>query len=470
MEKIKLLLVGVLAISILSCTEEIITPIVESSLPVKLYPYETIYDEVTFKARKEALVNNIPNSAIAVVFTNDIYLRNGDVDYGFRPASNFFYLTGFDEPNAIAIIRKPVFGGSNEAELIMFVEERNSILTQWLGPVYGPEGAMKYFYADTAYGIGEFRSVMSSIFNAQLYQSVYANLECNPSLVDSFYNCGATIPIVYDINELVNKQRVIKSSIELNLIQKAVDVSVQGFSQAIKNIEPGMYEYEVEAIFDFILRLNGCSRTAFPTIVASGPNINILHYTANQREMKNGDLVMIDYGAEYGYYASDVTRTLPVNGKFTPQHATIYGIVLETLRAVINDAAPGVSYYDLYFLNRDIILDRLLEKGIISGNKVQIISSGVYRQYIPAGLAHPVGLDVHDPFPKETSGDKLLKENMVLAFEPHIYLYEGDQTVNPDYWNVSARIEDVVLITNAGTRVLSSTLPVAIADIEAMMR
>ena len=276
MEKIKLLLVGLLAISILSCTEEIITPIVESSLPVKLYPYETIYDEVTFKARREALVNNIPNSAIAVVFTNDIYLRNGDVDYGFRPASNFFYLTGFDEPNAIAIIRKPVFGGSNESELIMFVEERNSILTQWLGPVYGPEGAMEYFYADTAYGIGEFKSVMSSIFNAQLYQSVYANLECNPSLVDSFYNCGATIPIVYDINELVDKQRVIKSSIELNLIQKAVDVSVQGFSQAIKNIEPGMYEYEVEAIFDFILRLNGCSRTSFPTIVASGPNINIL--------------------------------------------------------------------------------------------------------------------------------------------------------------------------------------------------
>jgi Xaa-Pro aminopeptidase len=470
MEKIKLLLVSILTLSILSCTEEIITPVVESSLPVKLYPYENIYDEVTFKARREVLVNSIPNKAIALVFTNDIYLRNGDVDYDFRPASNFFYLSGFDEPNAIAIIRKPVFGGSDQSELIMFVEERRGHLTQWLGPVYGPEGAMEYFYADTAYSIGEFKSVIKSIFDAQLYKSVYTDLDCNPSLVDSFYNCGVTIPTVYDINEIVDKQRVIKSSIELDLIQKAVDVSVQGFSQAMRNIGPGMYEYEVEAIFDFILRLNGCSRTSFPTMIASGPNINILHYTGNQREMKSGDLVIIDYGAEYGYYAADVTRTLPVNGKFTPQQATIYSIVLESLRAVINDAAPGVSYYDLYYLNRDIILDRLLEIGIISGNKSQIISSGVYRQYIPAGLAHPVGLDVHDPFPKETNGDKLLKENMVLAFEPHIYLYEGDQTVNPDYWNVSARIEDVVLITNNGAHILSSTLLIEIADIEAMMR
>jgi len=179
--------------------------------------------------------------------------------------------------------------------------------------------------------------------------------------------------------------------------------------------------------------------------------------------------VMIDYGAEYGYYAADVTRTLPVNGKFTTEQSTIYNIVLETLNAVIDGAAAGVSYYDLYYLNLDIILDRLLENGIITGNKSEIISSGRFRQYIPAGLGHPVGLDAHDPFPTETSGDKILKENMVMAFEPHIYLNEGDQTVNPDYWNVSARIEEVVLITNTGSQILSSSLPVEIGEIEAIM-
>ena len=474
MRKVRLLLLGLLIYSILSCTENILTP-VESELPVKLYPYESIYDAATFEERRETLVNSIPNSAFALVSTNDIYLRNGDIDFEFRPASNFFYLTGFDEPNAIAIIRKKVYGGIDQSgfsqsELILFVEERIGVLAQWLGPVYGPEGAMEFFNADTAYGISEFKSVISSILDAQLYESIYANLEVNESLGDSFFTCGSTIPLVLDVNELVDKQRVIKSTIGINSIQKAVDVSVQGFSEAMRNIEPGIYEYEVEAIFDYILRLNGCSRTAFPTIIASGPNINILHYTANNRKMLSGDLVMIDYGAEYGYYAADVTRTLPVNGEFTAEQANIYNIVLEVLQTTINEAAPGVSYYDLYNFNRDIILDRLLEKGIITGNKSEIISSGRFRQYIPAGLAHPVGLDTHDPFPIETNGNKILKENMVMAFEPHIYLYEGDQTVNPDYWNVCARIEEVVLITNTGSQILSSSLPIEIGEIEAIMK
>ena len=465
MKKIKLLLLTILIISFSNCTDTIIES-VEGPLPVKLYPYETTYDKETFKERREVLANTIPNNSFALVFTNDIYLRNGDINYDFRPASNFFYLTGFDEPSAIAIIRKI----ASETELIMFVEERNSLLTQWLGPVYGPEGAMEYFYADTAYGITEFQSVVRDIINNGSYQSIYCNPEVNQTLAQSFYSCGATIPPEIDINELVDKQRVIKSPIEIDLIQRAVDVSVQGFLQAMKFIEPGMYEYEVEAIFDYILAINGCSRNAFPSIIASGPNINILHYSANNRQMQNGELVMIDYGAEYGYYAADVTRTLPVNGNYTTQQATIYNIVYEVHQTVLNDMAAGVSYYELYYQNVDIIITRLLEKGIISGDKNQIISSNAYRQYIPGGLGHPVGLDAHDPFPRDPGGDKILKENMVMAIEPHIYLFEGDQTVNSDYWNVSARIEDVVLITSTGIQILSSSLPNEIGGIEAMMK
>ena len=465
MKKIKLLLLTILIISFSNCTDTIIES-VEGPLPVKLYPYETTYDKETFKERREVLANTIPNNSFALVFTNDIYLRNGDINYDFRPASNFFYLTGFDEPSAIAIIRKI----ASETELIMFVEERNSLLTQWLGPVYGPEGAMEYFYADTAYGITEFQSVVRDIINNGSYQSIYCNPEVNQTLAQSFYSCGATIPPEIDINELVDKQRVIKSPIEIDLIQRAVDVSVQGFLQAMKFIEPGMYEYEVEAIFDYILAINGCSRNAFPSIIASGPNINILHYSANNRQMQNGELVMIDYGAEYGYYAADVTRTLPVNGNYTTQQATIYNIVYEVHQTVLNDMAAGVSYYELYYQNVDIIITRLLEKGIISGDKNQIISSNAYRQYIPGGLGHPVGLDAHDPFLRDPGGDKILKENMVMAIEPHIYLFEGDQTVNSDYWNVSARIEDVVLITSTGIQILSSSLPNEIGGIEAMMK
>jgi Xaa-Pro aminopeptidase len=469
MEKTKLLVLGVLILSIIGCSDDIIAP-PEIEYPEKLYPYETYYDAATFKKRRDDLVNNIPKDAIAVIATNDVYLRNGDVNYEFRPASNFFYLTGFDEPNAVAVIRKKD-PDLYPAELILFVEkEREGGILHWLGPVYGPEGAVEYFGADEAYEFEKFGSFLSSYLNTGLYKSIYANLETNPSVADSFHNAAGDPPSIYNVNELVNELRVIKSPIEISLIQKAVDVSVQAFFEGMKTIEPAMYEYEVDALFDYVLRINGCSRTAFPTIVASGPNLNTLHYQANRRQMQNGDLVMIDYGAEYGYYAGDVTRTIPVNGKFSEKQKTIYEIVLEAHQAAINAAAPGVSYYDLYFRNRDMILDRLLEKGIVTGNKSDIISSGAYRQYIPAGLAHCVGLDVHDPFPRNEAGDRILEENMVLAFEPHIYLYEGDQTVDPAYWNIAARIEDDILITGNGSEILSKDLPMEVAEIEALMK
>jgi Xaa-Pro aminopeptidase len=186
--------------------------------------------------------------------------------------------------------------------------------------------------------------------------------------------------------------------------------------------------------------------------------------------MNAGDLVMVDFGAEYGYYCADITRTLPVNGEFSPEQSTIYEIVLEAHLAAINSAAPGVNYNDLRSLARDIVLDRLLEKGIITGVKSQIISSNTFYRYIPAGLTHPVGLDVHDPFPRNLEGNRILRENMVMTFEPHIYLYEGDPTVDPDYWNISARIEDVVLITSNGSEILSSDLPMQIDEIEEIMK
>jgi Xaa-Pro aminopeptidase len=248
-----------------------------------------------------------------------------------------------------------------------------------------------------------------------------------------------------------------------------VDVSVQAFYEGMKMIAPGVYEYEIEARFDYILRLNGCPRAAFPIIVASGPNINTLHYQVNSRKMESGDLVMIDFGAEYSNYAADITRTLPVNGAYTQKQKIVYDIVLAAHEEVLRLAAPGVSYYYLYELSRDIMLDGLLEHGIIAGNKSEIISTYRYRLYIPAGLGHCVGLDVHDPFPREPSGDRILKENMVLAIEPHIYLSYGDETVNANYWNVSARIEDMILITANGNRILSDMLPRQTAQLENWM-
>lgn len=210
---------------------------------------------------------------------------------------------------------------------------------------------------------------------------------------------------------------------------------------------------------EFVLALNGCPGPSFPTIVASGPNITTIHYDANTRQMGNGDLVMIDFGAEYGYYAADLTRTLPVSGTFTAAQAAIYDIVKTAHDSVIAAAVPGVNFNALTSLNIDLLIEGLLQAGVITGSKASIISSGQYRLYIPAGLGHQIGLDVHDPWPLDGSGNRILRENMVLAIEPHLYLNASDSTVSPAYRGVCARIEDDILITSTGCEVLSATLP-----------
>jgi Xaa-Pro aminopeptidase len=260
--------------------------------------------------------------------------------------------------------------------------------------------------------------------------------------------------------------RLVKVPLEIGLIRRAVDVSAQAFARGIGSIRPDLYEYEVQAALEYVVRLNGCPRTSFPTIVASGPNITTIHYQQNSRKMLDGDLVMIDFGAEYGYYAADLTRTLPVGGRFTSEQGIIYDIVKASHDAVIAAAAPGVSFTTLSALNIDLLVGGLLQNGVITGTKSDIISSGQYRLYIPAGMGHQIGLDAHDPWP---AGDRTLRENMVLAIEPHIYLNSEDSTVAPPFRGICARIEDDILVTRAGCEVLSAALPGTRAGVESLI-
>jgi len=464
----RLLTCAPLLILLVSCKETVSGP-GDAVFPAKLYPYEVTYDAAAFKQRRDDLAQQLPAGSLVLLTTNDVYLRNGDVNYDFRPASAFYYLTGFEEPNACAVIRKksdaPV-----SSELIMFVEERSGTNVQWLGPVYGPEGARHFFGADSAYGIGAFSNILRAYLDPEIVKNVYANLDDNEETKRIFTDAGGYSFPVANVSTFINGMRLIKKPLELKHLQRAIDVSVQAFQQGIRAIKPLMYEYEVESVFDLVLRVNGCPRTSFPTIVASGPNITTIHYTLNSRRMVSGDLVMIDFGAEYGYYAADLTRTVPVNGLYNPQQAAIYDIVNKSLDAVIAAAAPGVSYATLSSLNNEILIDGLLQKGVITGTKSAIIASGQYRLYIPAGLAHPIGLDVHDPWPNDANNQRILQENLVLAIEPHLYLGAGDLTVAPAYRGVCVRIEDDVLITNAGCEILSVSLPRTRMKIEEMMK
>jgi Xaa-Pro aminopeptidase len=457
-----------LSVLLLGCHDSGTAP-VEEAFPSKLYPYEVTYDAVSFKQRRDELLQRMAAGSIAVVTTNSTYLRNGDVNYDFRPASVFYYLTGFEEPNAVAVIRKKA-GPVNASELIMFVEGREGSAVQWLGPVYGPDGAVTYFGADSGYIIGTFPQMLRAYLSSGSVQRVYANLDDNATIGNIFINAGGSSYPVTSIDSIADDMRTVKNTLELGLLRRAIEVSTQAFREGIQAIKPSMYEYEVEAVFNLVLRLNGCPRTSFPSIVASGPNITIIHYDLNKRKMADGDLVMIDFGAEYGFYAADITRTVPVNGRFNEEQAAIYDVVSKSLDAVIAAAAPGVSYNSLSSMNVDIIIGGLLEKGVITGSKSEIIASGRYRLYIPAGLGHMIGLDVHDPWPSIPGQQRILRENMVLAIEPHVYLSADDLTVTPRFRGVCARIEDDIRVTGSGCEVLSASLPRTRGELEGLMR
>jgi Xaa-Pro aminopeptidase len=459
----KNILFGLLVFYIGGCADTIVQPV------EKLGQYEVSINLLDLKQRRDDLIKKLPANSLVIITTNDLYIRNGDNTYDFRPSSSFYYLTGFEEPNSIAIIR-PKSSAKDSSEMIMFVEQRNEYQIRWLGSCYGPEGAVKYFNADLAYTYDQFKSILTKYLNTGNYSYIYSNLSENQTVSNLFYSSNSNLPPNKDINLILNEMRVIKSEQEIKMIQKSTNVTLQAFSESIKRIKPGIYEYEIESELNYILKLNGCARSAFTTIIASGPNINTIHYSANNRQMQNGDLVMIDFGAEYGYYASDITRTLPVNGKFSSEQKIIYDIVLEAYNLMIFYTKPGATYSELSEISRNIIIDRMLQRGIISGDKASIITNRTYTKYIPAGFIHSVGLDEHDPFPRSNNPNLELKENMVFAYEPHIYLLQGDESVTPKFRNISVRIEDIILITNTGNKILSKNLPIESESIEQLMK
>jgi Xaa-Pro aminopeptidase len=464
----KRLLLAVLPLLLLpACNDHGVGPS-GGGFPTKLYPYEVTYDAAVFKQRRDALIQKIPVGSVVLVTTNGVYLRNGDVNYDFRPASTFYYLTGFEEPNAVAMLRKRG-SAPGSSEMVMFVESRQGTAVQWLGSVYGPEGAVQYFGADSAYDIGSLPSLLGTYLGSGAIHAVYANLDANDGVKGIYASVAGSSVSVQKLDSLVDEMRPVKVPLELGLIRRAIDVSAQAFVEGMRATKASAYEYEVQAALEFVVRLNGCPRTAFPTIVASGPNITTIHYDANSRAMVDGDLVMVDFGAEYGYYAADLTRTIPVTGRFSAEQAAIYDIVKRSHDAVLAASAPGVSFNTLSTLNIDVLIDGLLEKGVITGTKSDIISSGQYRLYIPAGLGHQIGLDVHDPWPGDANNNRILRENMVLAIEPHLYLTRGDLTVAAAYRGICARIEDDILITRGGCEVLSAALPGGRAELEAIM-
>ncbi|RJP61513.1 MAG: M24 family metallopeptidase [Ignavibacteriales bacterium] len=459
-----------------------------SFLPLTIQLHAQTFRSDIFKERRSRLLKSIEDSSIAIFNSAKTATRNGDVDYKYRQNSNFYYLTGFEEPGS-AFILLP----TDNKKFVMFVRQSNILMESWTGKRAGLNGAIKTYGADTAYGIGLFSKMLTKSLKGK--KKIYLDTEDKDlvKLVDSLYKKANENSVKQNINvnDIVNEMRLIKDNFEIDLMRRACEITSDALINAYKNAKPGQYEYEIQAALEYIYTKNGSNYPAFISIVGSGVNSTILHYEENNKIVEDGDMIVMDVGAEYKNYASDITRSIPANGNFSDEQKLIYDIVLKALKETTSFVKPGIGLNELQQYTSRVITDGLLELGLITDKE----KNWQTNIWMPHGTSHWVGLDVHDVGDSKYMDKKgrLLEPGMVFTIEPGIYVSKnifnhlkdayGFQVSADEiksftekvkdnvakFANIGIRIEDTILVTKDGCEVLSRNAPKEIDDIEKIM-
>lgn len=425
-----------------------------------------------FAARRGRLAQALTGNAAAIFVAGTEARRNGDVDHEFRQLSTFHYLTGFPEPDAVAVLRP-----GQPDPYVLFVRPFDATMAVWVGPRAGVEGARRHFGANAAYPIEELEQRLPELLAPcdTLYWSLGAE-ERMDRLVARIVaqRRGAAqrgaVPLaqVRDPFPLVAQQRLIKSADEVASLQRAIDVTGAGIEAAIAAARPGMHEYEVQAVLEAEYRRLGSPRNGFPSIVAAGANACTLHYTSNTARIGARELLLLDTGAEWDYYSADVTRTFPPSGRFTPEQRAVYDIVLEAQQRAMDLIRPGVRFHDVHDRALRVLVDGLRHLGVLRGQTAALTRRGAYAPYFMHGTSHWLGLDVHDAGDyREGNSSMRLRAGMVLTVEPGLYLAPGSG-VPRALEGIGVRIEDDVLVTRGGHRNLSAGIPRDAETLEAM--
>jgi len=422
-----------------------------------------------FKERRERVLAAI-RPGVLVVPSAPLAIRNNDVEHEYRQDSDFFYLTGFDEPESVLVLN-----ASSDKPFTLFVRPRDPEREVWDGARAGVEGAVSEFGADTAFPIAELALKLPDVI--QNTERIFYRLGKNRTFDDSLLaaldrvraraRSGVTCPsAIVDPAGVVHEARLKKSGLELSAMQRAVDITRDAHVEAMAKTSPGMYEYEIEAIMRGIFRRFGSERPAYSPIVGSGPNATVLHYHKNDRRMQAGDLLLIDAGCEFDYYAADVTRTFPVSGTFTPAQRKIYQLVLDAQLASIELTRVGRTFDEVHAASVEVITRGLVDLGIIEGPVETAISELRYKPYFMHKTSHYLGMDVHDVGAYFLAGKpRPLEAGMVITVEPGIYIAQN-AAVAEEYRGIGVRIEDDVLVTADAPLVLSESIPKRVADIE----
>ena len=402
-----------------------------------------------------------PNSAL-LLFSEIEKRRNNDCTYPFRQDSYFWYLTGFNEPNAALLLLK-----TEQAEkAIIFLRPRDPLLETWNGRRLGVERAAQQLNVNEAYSIEEFATVLPKILKnlTALYHVPEIHTWGDKLVTES----AVSFSEILDWRPMLSEMRLIKSPNEIRLMQQAGQITALGHIKAMQTTRPNRFEYEIES--DILHEFNRhCARfPSYNSIVAGGNNACILHYTENDRPLNDGDLVLIDAGCEFAMYAGDITRTFPVNGKFSQPQREIYELVLKAQKRAIELLVPGNSIKQA---NDEVIRIKtqgLVDLGILKGDVDTLIEQQAYRQFYMHGLGHWLGLDVHDVGSYGQDKQRILEIGMVITVEPGIYISE-DADVPEQYKGIGVRIEDNLLMTEYGNKILTAAAPKEIADIENLM-
>ncbi|CAL1239054.1 Xaa-Pro aminopeptidase [Candidatus Methylocalor cossyra] len=428
-----------------------------------------------FQQRRTQLARRMKKNSIALIASAPVRIRNGDVEFPYRQHSDFFYLTGFDEPEAVAVLAP----GREQGEFILFCREFDPEKALWTGHHAGLEGARETFGADEAFPIAELDKRLPELLENRdrVYfpigrdQALDLKVMAAVNQVRSRARTGVQAPYEFvAIEHLLHEQRLLKTPAELALVRKAVEVSVLAHGRAMRACRPGRYEYEIEAELLHEFTLHGLRAPAYPCIVASGHNACVLHYTANDRRLEDGDLLLIDAGAECGNYAADITRTFPVNGKFTESQRLIYELVLEAQTAALETVRPGRRWIEPHDAAVRVLTEGLVRLGILQGKTAKLIKDGSYKKFYMHRTGHWLGLDVHDAGAYKVGGKwRELVPGMLLTVEPGLYIAPDCADVEPRWRGIGVRIEDDVLVTPDGCEVLTAALPKQVADIEAWM-
>ena len=429
-----------------------------------------------FKKRRKQLMQRVGEGNIALIGSASMHTRNRDVNYPFRQDSDFYYLTGFNEPDALAVF----VPGRAQGEYILFCREFDAKKALWEGAHSGLEGATTHYDADDAFPIDDLDDILPGLLEnkTKVFYPMGCNLELDHNLLEWINHIrnqsrsGIIAPgELVSLALILHEMRLFKSAEELKLMRRAAEVSAHAHVRAMKACKAGLYEYQIEAELIHHFIDNGLRSVAYPSIVAGGKNACTLHYTENNSKLKNGDLLLIDAGAECDHYAADITRTFPISGRFNEAQKQLYQLVLNAQTAALEQIKPGLPWNLAHDASVEILTQGLLDLGLLKGKLKKLIKDEKYKQFYMHRIGHWLGMDVHDVGDYKIKQEwRLLEAGMVLTVEPGLYIPVDCKSVDEKWRGIGIRIEDDVLVTPTGHEILTSGVPKSIADIEALMQ